>query len=131
MDDFEKRLKEDAAAIDAEPSAALRARIDGSIAPVVRHAPSPRGGYPVWFGLAFAAGIAVLALLLLPRAETPVAEPPAFAATPEFSEQQPLPFRLEVQPVELTEPLNDELSSLRTDFERVRRAIEQDLRSAL
>lgn len=138
MDDFEKRLKQDALAIDAEVPAALRTRLGAQLAsatqlrPVARTRRQPAA----WLSVATAAGIAVVGVLLLRNGNPPVerAEPdatPAFAATPTYTPQQASPLLLQVQPVDVTQPLERELLSLQSDLQRVRASIEQELRSTL
>ncbi|MGB5353479.1 MAG: hypothetical protein WBN32_07720 [Woeseia sp.] len=132
MDKFEQRLKHDAAAIDAEVAPELRARIDVNLEPVARRQPNSAPGVSAfWPAFAGVAGLAVLAFLLLP-AEKEAADPETqFSATPVYLAQQPLPMPLRLQPVELTEPLEQELQLLRADLERVRQSIARELRSTL
>ena len=130
MDKLEQRLKQDAAAIDATVTTDLRARIDASIAPVPREQPPQhRGRFPLWLALPAAAVLAAI-VLWMPRFNEPERDQ-QFTATPSYEAEQALPFDLQVQPVALTEPLEHELVSLRSDLQRVRIAIEQELRSTL
>jgi hypothetical protein len=137
MDNFEKRLKQDAHAIDAEVPAQLRSRINAQLASTVQQRPVPRQRQPAaWLSVATAAGVAVLGVLLLRGDDPPLegVEPdatPAFAATPTYTPQQASPLLLQVQPVDVTQPLERELLSLQSDLQRVRASIEQELRSTL
>lgn len=132
MDKLERKLKQDAAAIDAEMPAPLRARIDANLAPVSRQVPAgDRRWQRPWLGLAAVAGIATLAFILLPQVREPAEPDAGFATTPVYTNEQASPLALRVQPVELTEPLEQELLSLRADLENVRNTIEQELRTTL
>lgn len=137
MDKLEKRLKQDASAIDAEVPASLRRRIDANLASAVQQKATVAPRRPAaWLSVAVAAGVALLAVIVLrgndrPAAVTAPGEVVEFAATPSYAPQQGSPLSLQVQPVKVTEPLEHELLSLRADFEKVRETIELDLRSTL
>lgn len=132
MDRIEHKLRQDSAAIDAEVPAELRARIDANLAPVSRQAAATaRRWQRPWLGMAAVAGLATLTLVLLPQVREPAAPDAGFATTPVYTNEQASPLALRVQPVELTEPLQQELLSLRADLEKVRTSIEQELRTTL
>jgi hypothetical protein len=130
MDKLSKRLKEDAAAIDAPVSKALRERIDASLNAVDVHAagtgaPRARGSLSWASGLVGVALAAVLIAVLnrLP-ADRPVEE---FSATPPFLAEIPNPVGLRLRNADLTEPLQEELNRLRADLDKARETLEQDI----
>lgn len=131
MDKLQSRLRQDAAAIDAEVTDTLRERLDARLAD--ERPQMPRTGRtvrPLWLGLAAAAGLAAVTWWVsTERFSSPPAE--SFATPPQFVDAMPSPLDLRVKPVELEEPLEVELRSLRADLEKVRSSIEQELRSTL
>ncbi len=129
MDDFERKLKQDAGRIPAEITPGLQSRIRASIEAQAapgkrRRQQAPRRSW-VAAGLATAA-VAVLAFALLldePR-------PPAVAdvpAAPEYTTTGDRKLPLDIDPAELTTPLEKELEDLRADLEQARRSVAEDM----
>lgn len=135
MDEFEKRLKRDAADIDAGISPQLRERLDANLRGTKRIKPVPEShtsGINIWWASSLtglAAAVIVLALINWNRPsplEVP-AEPVATTTVPEFDELQSLePLRL-VKTAEFTTPLEEELAKLQADMERARAVVRKDI----
>ncbi len=131
MDKLDRQLKDDAAAIEAQVTPALRLRIDASLR-AARPA-SGAAGHPMrrrsrlgpLGGLAGMAAAGLLLAVLLRQPETP---PPApLSATPAY-ELQPAPVvPLSIRQAGLTQPLQAEIESLQADLEKVRETVERDL----
>lgn len=140
MDELEKRLRADAAAINAEVSDDLQMRIDASLhaAKAMRQERVPRaaGNSGSRWLLSSLTGVAMaLAVLVYLNREpaTPAAEPDLVADTPraEVVEQpllQMLPLKIEE--AHLTDSLEQELANLQADFERARESVEEDVRKS-
>lgn len=130
MSTLEKRLKDDAAAIDGDVPPGLRARIDAAIADTEPQRARPARS-SLWLLATGAAACAVLAVVLLNgNRETFVDDghAPVLVATRDVPDEwQTLPL----DSVVLTEPLQQELHNLRADIDRARATIERDLRKAL
>lgn len=136
MDEFEKRLKQDADALEAEVSPQLRARIDASLRGTERvraAGPVKRSTSRLWWlssltGLAGA--IAVIALVNMNLQEpapatTPVANMPT---VPDSRLDFPLiPPDLDIQSAEFTSPLEEELLKLQADIEKARNSVRDDI----
>ncbi len=136
MDEFEKRLKQDANALEAEVSPQLRARIDASLRGTERPGavgPEKRSASRLWLASSLtglAATIAVIALVNMNRPDpapvaTPVAELPTVPASPlDF----PLfPPDLDIQSAEFASPLEEELLKLQADIEKARNSVREDI----
>lgn len=131
MDKLDRQLKDDAAAIEAQVTPALRLRIEASLRaarPVSRAAgrPPQRRFRPGPLGsLAGVAAAGLLLAVLLRQPETP---PPApLSATPTYVLQSPPVVPLSIRQAGLTQPLQVELESLQADLEKVRETVERDL----
>ena len=139
MDELERRLKEDAQAVEAEVSPQLRSRIDASIqlARESKNQMRPaRSSNSLWWmssltGLT--AALLVIAFINLTREEavappalTPVAENPPEVQERLFNET----FPLQTRPAVLTDPLSQELEALQSDLEKARESVEKDLKRA-
>ena len=136
MDEFEKRLKQDAHAVEAEVSPELRARIDASLRGTERarrEIPEKRSASWLWWASSLtglAATIAVVALVNMNRPdpvpmETPVAEMPT---VPDSPRDFPLiPPELDIQSAEFASPLEEELLKLQADIEKARNSVREDV----
>ena len=136
MDEFEKKLKRDAADIDAAVSPELEDRIRASLLAAGRHVPAPdtkAGGYRgLWLASSLtglAAAAAIVAFLNLNEPESPQA-PPVTSTVPSYTEymeqlQQSLPLRTET--AEFAGGLEEELEHLRADFEKARENVSRDI----
>ncbi|MBT5219319.1 MAG: hypothetical protein HOI35_08335 [Woeseia sp.] len=138
MDDFEKRLKQDANAVNADISSDLRSRIDASLRGVeqIRSETSTENSQTnLWWvssltGLA--AAIAIIVMLNLNQAEsisTPgedsLVSRPTVPETPDYS---PLfPPILDVQAADFASPLEEELLKLQLDLEKARDSVREDV----
>ena len=129
MDELARRLREDAANIDAEIPAELDRRIAASLAAAAtwpRRAERGRGlSLSLWWassltGIA-AAAIIVLVLNLNSGGYEPVTAP--VADTPPLLPE----LDLDVRPATLTAPLQRELDNLRSDLEKAERAVREEL----
>ena len=136
MDEFEKRLKRDADAIRADVSTELAARIDASlkgiepIRPVDGKPASTSAG--LWWassltGLAAAIVVVVLVNWNQPAIETvpeladePVTVPPDDILETGFPEW-------DIRTVEFASPLEEELVHLKSDLEKARDKVREDL----
>lgn len=133
MDKLDRQLKDDAAAIEAQVTPALRLRIDASLraarpAPraVGRSTPRHRFRLGPLGSLAGVAAAGLLLAVLLRQPESPPATAP-LSATPAFVAQSPPVVPLSIRTAGLTQPLQVELESLQADLEKVRAAVERDL----
>ena len=131
MDDLERRLREDGEAIRAEVPPQLAARIASSVRGV--RAPARREfGWPLWLAASLTgAAAAAAAIVSLNRGSMDTPAPPAAEAVadlvPEYilEFEQQLPLRAKT--ADLTAPLEEELKNLRSDLERARENVEEDL----
>jgi hypothetical protein len=135
MDKFAKRLKEDAAAIDATVSDDFERRLAASLAatrvvdpvPVRRSAPATLWWASSLTGLA--AAVAVIVVLNW-GASGPAVEadtPFARSTVPELVEPLAVPPGLDVRTADFTSPLEVELEKLRSDIEKARETVREDL----
>lgn len=135
MDEFEKRLKRDAAAIEAEVPAALRARIDASlhgVQPVRAAAPQRPGHGRLWWlsSLTGLAAAAMVIVLINWNRQPPEAVPfdSAVAVTvPDEPQTQIPPAILDIRKANFTSPLEEELVNLQSDLEKARETVRKDL----
>ena len=138
MADLDQRLRADAEQIAATASPELQARIDASLRATRRSRtvsdPSPMTG-SLWLVSSLTGlGVAALVLLLL-NWNAPVETAPANVvvetpATPDVggaAERWQMPPDLELRNAGVTGPLEQEMSDLQSDLERVRDKIERDL----
>jgi len=136
MDEFEKRLKRDADAIEAKVSPELRARIDASlhgIEPVRqarRHAASTVN---LWWASSLtglAAAVIVIALVNWNRPGPDVSPDETFATETELPTEPEWPVGpaiLDIRTADFTSPLEEELNHLRSDIEKARDSVKKDL----
>ncbi|MEX2124774.1 MAG: hypothetical protein WD795_12845 [Woeseia sp.] len=138
MDNLEQRLKEDAGRIKAPVPPQLKVRIDASlrahrVTPPVRRDLT----YPLWLAASLTGVTAAVVAIVfmnwaqdwasirnpeLQRTDDAVAySVPEYVS--EFERQLPLRTKAAV----LTAPLEEELKNLRTDLEKARENVEQDL----
>ena len=141
MDELEKRLKEDAASIKADVSMQLKARIKSSVHATERArsevgtADDIRGSrsLPWWLSgvTGLVAAVLVIALLNRNTAVDPVAPVEEQTATvvPEYVRQFHTDFTLNVENADFTGPLESELEKLKSDLEKARNNVEQELRA--
>ncbi len=150
MDEFERRLKEDAEAIDVTVSPALEQRIAASVhavgAPAPAKPPERRFDLRWWFFSTLTGAAAVLLVVVAANwpgrgnvpAEPPT-EPPTIAATPGAgvtatpdpsvsAGNPPLLQPLDVRTAEFADPLSQELEAIKSDLEKARSELEDDLR---
>ena len=136
MDNLERRLKEDAAKIDIDVSEALSDRIDASLRSVERACPETRTGRPGipgwWLSGLTGAAVALLLIVLFNRSDTPTPAlpdaPPVAGVVPEYREWTQSEFPLRAETAVSTELLEKELEKLKTDLEKARENLEEDLR---
>ncbi len=136
MDEFEKRLKRDADAIQAEVSPELRERIDASIraaepvrpvTPAAEHPPVNPWWASSLTGLAAAVIVIVLVNWNRPEPVTVPAEPVASVTVPADPDPVARPPMLDIRTADFTSPLEDELVRLQSDLEKARESVKKDL----
>jgi len=137
MDSFEKRLRQDADAIRAEPSPAFVARLDASLNAVDAERIDRAGTDPVqrsmrWWWLASLTGGAAVLLLVatLDRQPLPEDVPSAVAttATPSPADAPPpILIPLETRTADFTAPLAEELENLKSDLDKARESVGKEL----
>jgi hypothetical protein len=136
MDEFEKRLKRDSDAIQADVSPALRARIDASLLSVEQVRPASQGKVPVsgnlWWASSLtglAAALMVIVLINWDRPGEPdlPAEQVASATVPADPDPLLTPPMLDIRTADFTSPLEDELVRLQSDLEKARKTVRKDL----
>ena len=132
MDDFEDKLKRDAAEIRAEITPELELRIRASLEAQAPPRPRLQPAIPLraWLaaGLTGAAA-AVLVVALLPQGPPPqpVVEGPPVRSVSDYVTAFERTLPLEVEQAELTAPLEQELENLRADLEQARRSVAEDM----
>lgn len=138
MDEFEKRLKRDADAIEAAVSPELKARIDASLQSVepVRQARRQPAAVRLWWASSLtglAAALIVIVLVNWSRPGEDVSPVETTAALPTEVEMRtepaiPIgPEMLDIRTADFTSPLEEELINLRSDFEKARESVAEDL----
>ena len=136
MDEFEKRLKQDADALEAKVSPQLRSRIDASLRGTERGqaaGPEKRSTSRLWWASSLtglAATIAVVVLVNMNRpdpapVDTPVAEMPTVPDSP--LDFPLIPPDLDIQSAEFASPLEEELLKLQADIEKARNSVREDI----
>ena len=136
MDEFEKRLKRDAEAIEVSITPQLEERIASSLHAAGREVPVATRRAPAFSRLWLASSLTGLAaaaavMVVMYRAEPEVVEPPAVAETvPDYRDymeqlQQNLPLRTET--VEFADGLEEELTRLKADMLKARDTVSRDL----
>jgi len=136
MDEFEKRLKRDAEAIQASVSPQLRARIDASLHGIepIRTATPRTSPVKLWWassltGLAAAVLVIVLVNWNRPAVEstpagTLASSPPTATEPPLLT---PLTVPLDIRTADFASPLAEELERLQSDIEKARESVREDL----
>ena len=136
MDEFEKRLKRDADAIEAKVSPELRERIDATLRGIepIRAADSERHRTTpgLWWASTLTGVAAVLMIIILVNwgqpALTPVPEAPVADMTvPPDSVLDTPPPLLDIRTADFTSPLEEELVKLQSDLEKARESVKKDL----
>ena len=136
MDKLARKLREDAATIDAETSAQLDSRIQASLIamePELVQRPKPsRRRRPVSFWLAssltgVAAAVAVIAVINLVGTAEPVAVPRTVAENSLQPFEIPV-LDLEAEAATLTGPLAQELEALQADLRKAEEVVRGDVR---
>ena len=138
MDDFKKRLKQDANAVNADISSDLRSRIDASlrgveqVRPVTNAVSSQNNLWWVSSLTGLAAAIAIIVMLNLNQAESiSVPTEDAFANHPTVPEtpddSRLFPLMLDVQAADFASPLEEELLKLQSDLEKARNSVREDV----
>ncbi|MGH8168253.1 MAG: hypothetical protein ACREQ1_13505 [Woeseiaceae bacterium] len=135
MDNLEQRLAEDAARIEARVSPELEARIKAALR-AERVAPAARRevSYPLWLAASLTgAAAAVVAIVLVnlapnfPNEPSPARADAVAYSVPEYVSEFERQFPLRAKTAQMTTPLEDELKKLRSDLEKARENVEQDL----
>lgn len=136
MDEFEKRLKQDAEALEVSVSPQLRDRIDASLRSTERartDAPEKRPISRLWWASSLtglAATIAVIVLVNMNAPESlPVEAPVAAMPTEPDSALVFPPLRpdLDLKSADFASPLEEELSKLQADIEKARNSVREDI----
>lgn len=138
MDEFEKRLKQDAQDISADIPVQLTSRIEASLLAAERIEPARQkrsDSNNLWWassltGLAAAAAVIVLLNWNRPEPQPVLPEQTAFQVVPDAQEylrqiQGRLPLRAET--ADFTHGLEDELQKLQADFEKARENVNRDI----
>ena len=136
MDEFENKLKRDAEAIEAKISPELRSRIDASLRGVepIRPVSSPRSAPTrLWWASSLTGLAAVVALVIINTFDSPeladIQEVGVVARTepPLSVEALLLSPELDIRSAEFVSPLEEELMKLRSDLEKARENVRQDV----
>jgi hypothetical protein len=136
MDEFEKRLKRDAEAIEARVSPAMRARIDASLQgtePVRKARRKTASTVNLWWASSLtglAAAVIVIALVNWNRPAADVSPAETFATETELPTEPELPIGpeiLDIRTADFTSPLEQELINLQSDIEKARESVRKDL----
>lgn len=146
MDEFERQLRADARAVDATVPARLEARIAAAVAAAeserqaaVRTNTAVRFDFRWWWASTLTGAAAVFAIVIVAvvlRDGAPGDGPaPSVAATDEATIEPARPdspgvvtVPLDVRTADFALPLQTELDALKSDLEKARNAVEEDLR---
>lgn len=138
MDKIEDQLRNDAEAIDARVSPELAARIDASIHAIAPEYPKRARRRPdiTWWLLSSLTGaVAVLLFFVVAdngNAPEATQNPPSVVAAPIEDAAAPLvEVPLDVRTADFTEPLAEELENLKSDIDKAREKLGEDLRFTL
>lgn len=135
MDEFEKRLKRDAGAIQATVPPELRARIDASLEGIEPLKTAPRRSHSrspsLWWassltGLA-AAAMVIVAINWNQPEPSPVVAPVADTVVPPQPDPGIPAPTLDIRTADFTSPLEEELDRLQSDIEKARESVRRDL----
>jgi hypothetical protein len=136
MDEFEKRTKRDANALQADVSPQLRARIDASLRAVepLRAAPAKRTSPArLWWASSLTGLVAVLVLVIVANLNKPDADPNQDDVNAGLTEPPtPTDFpllvpNLDIRSADFTSPLEEELVKLQADIEKARENVRKDV----
>lgn len=136
MDEFEKRLKQDAAAVEVSVSPQLRERIDASLRGTERASTKVLEKRPVsrlWWASSLTGLAATIAIIVLVNlsgpASAPVETPVATLPTVPDSglDFPPIPADLDLQAADFASPLEEELLKLQADIEKARASVREDI----
>lgn len=138
MDEFAKRLKEEATSIQVDVSPELEARIAASIRATERESEKAQGSTRqpfFWWASSLTglvAAVMIIALLNWNAVDEPKEMPKEQVASvvPEYVRQLNADFSLKVENADFAEPLEAELEKLKADIEKARNNVRRDLRSA-
>ena len=136
MDEFEKRLKRDADAVQAEVSPELRMRIDASlrgIEPIRPVSASKHAPNRLWWASSLTGLAAVIALVVisnLNNSDSAVEQDSVVVVRTE--PPMPVDFslispELDIRSADFTSPLEEELLKLRSDLEKARENVREDV----
>jgi hypothetical protein len=136
MDEFEKRLKRDAQAVQAEISPELRNRIDASLRAVepVKVIPGQRSApATLWWASSLTGLVAVLLLVVVANLNTRDSDPVQDNVAAGMTEP-PMPIdvplmlpSLDIRSADFTSPLEEELLKLQADIQRARENVREDV----
>ncbi|MEQ8208138.1 MAG: hypothetical protein RIA65_18335 [Woeseia sp.] len=130
MDKLDQQLAQDAAAIDAELTDTWRQRLDArwrEARPVTAEVSSGWQRPALRFAGLAAGLVGLLVASGLFQRTRPI-EDVRLATVPPYTQEAVRPLPLEVEQVDLTQPLQQELLNLQADVEKARQSIERDLR---
>ena len=138
MDEFERRLKQDAEELRVEVSPELQARIEASLHSVtpVRQVPAradATAGLWLASSLAGLAAAVIVIVLINWRSPEPVVVDPVAHETapretvPEYTGELVGRLPLSAESAVLTAPLEDELMKLKADMEKARESVKDDI----
>ncbi len=136
MDEFEKRLKRDADALQVEVTPALQSRIDASLRGVEPIRPveaREHASSRLWWASSLTGLAAVIALVVIGNLNQPESgvdpdsvlvvrtEPPMLVEFPLISPE------LDLRSADFTTPLEEELLKLQADLEKARETVRKDV----
>jgi hypothetical protein len=137
MDEFEKRLKRDADAIQADIPPVLRSRIDASLSGVETVRPVNRvhrSQTRLWWASSLTGLAAAIAVIGFINWNTPVPGPDippivsgATVPAPVLLDLMAIPPNLNVRTADFTSPLEEELIKLQEDLEKARESVREDV----
>lgn len=143
MDEFEKRLKDDAAAIRVTASPELERRIEASLRDtrqVMPVGPEPRQQVSrLWWASSLTGLATAAAVILLVNWDRPTApamssqvgdETVATRTVPAYVEQLQQRIPLDARTAEFEAPLEEEMLRLKSDLEKARRTLAKDIEFA-
>ncbi len=128
MDKLAKRLRDDAASIDAKISAELDHRIQASLQGIeperTRPASRPARRYSRWWASSLTGIAAAIAVIAIINLERPGPEP--IVSNPVQPLVLPI-INLKVEAAMLTSPLQQELEDLQSDLRKAEQAVREDI----
>lgn len=134
MNELEKRLKQDANAIDADVSTAWRARMEASLRATERLpavSPRKRAVHRLWLASSLtglASAIGVIAVMNWQQTQLPSpADSEAMTTVPRATSATSAMAFLDIRTADFTGPLEEELEHLQSDLEKARLNMQRDL----